>query len=49
MINHNADSTNTYKQGISAFADVTEEEFFSYYNIVGGQQECSATYHSSEA
>lgn len=44
----NSDSSNTYKKAINAFSDMTEDEFFDYYHLVGDAQECSATKHSND-
>ena len=46
IIEHNL-SGSSYKKGISAFTDLTDEEFMAYYNInqagFGEDQHCSAT------
>lgn len=42
IIKHNSDRSNTYKKGINPFSDMTEQEFFSYYNLKA-EQHCSAT------
>lgn len=42
IIKHNSDRTKTYKKGINAFSDMTEQEFFDYYNL-RAEQHCSAT------
>jgi hypothetical protein len=48
IINHNRNPTSTFKKGINAFSDMTESEFFDYYNLVNAEQKCSATTHRSE-
>jgi cathepsin H len=42
---HNSRGDSTYALGLNAFADWTDAEFSSYYNLgdMKGQQECSAT------
>lgn len=43
VIEHNSNPNNSYKKGINAFSDMTEEEFRDYYHLVGDNQQCSAT------
>ena len=45
IIEHNSDKSQTWKKGISPFTDMTEEEFFQYFNIVNAPQNCSATHN----
>ena len=33
IIKHNSGPTNFYQKGLNPFSDMTEEEFFEYYNI----------------
>lgn len=45
IINHNADTTQTFKKGLNQFSDMLPDEFFDYYNLdeVQAEQKCSAT------
>ena len=44
IIAHNTDDTNTWIKGINEYSDMTDEEFFDYFNIVNAPQNCSATH-----
>lgn len=48
IIEHNSDKTNTWKKGINAWSDLTDDEFYARYPPMEGQ-ECSATNESSFA
>jgi len=48
IIKHNSDPNTAFKKGINAFSDMTESEFFDYYNLVNAEQKCSATTPRSE-
>lgn len=44
IIEHNQNPANTWKKGISAYTDMTEEEFMEYFHLnVRDEQQCSAT------
>lgn len=43
IIKHNTDATQTWRAGINQFSDLTNEEFRSFYHLVGDVQHCSAT------
>lgn len=49
IIEHNQQASNTYKKGLNAFSDMTDEEFVDYFNLVGDNQECSATQRNAPA
>jgi len=50
IIQHNSNPSNIYKKGLNPFSDMTEEEFFEYYNInAQAEQNCSATKRTSIA
>ena len=43
FIQHNTDSSQTWKKGINRYSYWTRQEFKQYYRLVGDNQECSAT------
>lgn len=48
IIKHNQKPNAPYKKGLNAYSDLTENEFFDYFNLVGAEQHCSATTPKSE-
>lgn len=42
VIAHNTDSTVSFKKGLNEYSDMTEQEFFDYFNL-RAEQNCSAT------
>jgi C1A family cysteine protease len=49
IIKHNQMPTATFKKGLNAYSDMTEEEFKDYFNLVTAEQNCSATKRSELA
>jgi cathepsin L len=48
IIQHNTNEKMTWQKGLNEYSDMSDLEFFQYFNIVGDDQQCSATHESAK-